>query len=61
MKLIRDGKLPATQAVAGAPWEIPIDSLTSKRVREGVQEIKARRPKTPQQYRDSKTLQLPFA
>jgi len=61
MKLIRDGKLPATQAVAGAPWEIPIETLTAKSVREGVQEVKARRPKTPQQYRDSKTLKLPFA
>jgi DNA invertase Pin-like site-specific DNA recombinase len=61
MKLIREGKLPATQAVAGAPWEIPIEMLTSDTVRQGVQEIKTRRPRTPQQYRDRKTLKLPFA
>lgn len=61
MKLIREGKLPASQAVAGAPWEIPIESLTSDVVRQGMQEIKSRRPKTPQEYRDAKTLKLPFA
>jgi len=60
MKLIRTGKLPATQSVLGAPWEVPIDALTSSATRQGVQEIKARRPKTPQQYQDSKTLKLPF-
>jgi DNA invertase Pin-like site-specific DNA recombinase len=60
MKLIRTGKLSATQSVAGAPWEIPIEALTSQATRQGVQEIKARRPKTPQQYQDSKTLKLPF-
>lgn len=61
MKLIRDGKLPATQAIAGAPWEIPVETLTDESVRQGVQEIRARRPKTPQEYRDAKTLKLPFA
>lgn len=61
MKLIRQGKLPAAQAIAGAPWEIPIDALTSEVVRQGVHEIKARRPKTPRQYREAKTLRLPFA
>ncbi len=61
MKLIRERKLPASQAVPGAPWEIPIETLTADTVRQGVQEIKTRRPKTPQQYRDRKTLKLPFA
>ena len=59
-KLIDQGKLPATQAMPGAPWEIPVETLTSKVVREGLKEIVSRRPKTPQQYRDARTLKLPF-
>jgi DNA invertase Pin-like site-specific DNA recombinase len=59
MKLIADGTLPATQAVPGAPWEIPANALTTKAVRQGVQQIQTRRPKTPQQYRDGMTLRLP--
>jgi DNA invertase Pin-like site-specific DNA recombinase len=61
MKLIINGTLPASQALAGAPWEIPVEALASETVQEGVQAIQSRRPKTPQQYLDAKTLRLPFA
>jgi DNA invertase Pin-like site-specific DNA recombinase len=60
MKLIGSGKLPAIQAIPGAPWEIPAVALTTKPVRQGVQEIQNRRPKTPQQYQDARTLRLPL-
>ena len=60
MKLIGNGTLPATQAIPGAPWEIPAAALANKTVRQGVQEIQKRRPKTPQQYQDAKALRLPL-
>ena len=60
MKLISDGTLRATQVIPGAPWEIPLDALDTAVVREGVKGIRARRPKTSQQYQDAKTLRLPF-
>jgi hypothetical protein len=60
MKLIGDGTLPATQAMPGAPWEIPAAALTTGAVRRGVQAIQKRRPRTPQQYQDAKTLRLPL-
>jgi DNA invertase Pin-like site-specific DNA recombinase len=61
MRLIASGTLPASQAVPGAPWEIPSTALTSASVRQGVRRIQNRRPKTPQQYQDAKTLRLPLA
>jgi hypothetical protein len=60
MKLIGNGTLPATQAIPGAPWEIPAAALANRAVRQGVLEIQNRRPKTPQQYQDAKTLRLPL-
>lgn len=60
MRLIASGTLPASQAVPGAPWEIPSTALTSASVRQGVRGIQNRRPQTPQQYQDAKTLRLPL-
>jgi DNA invertase Pin-like site-specific DNA recombinase len=60
MKLIAQGILPATQAIPGAPWEIPADALTTARVQEGVKQVRGRRPKTLQQYREDLTIHLPF-
>lgn len=60
-KLIAQGILPATQAMPGAPWEIPTEALTTARVQEGVKKVRARRPKTLQQYREDLTIRLPFA
>lgn len=60
MKLIRIGTLPATQAILGAPWEIPAAALATDVVRQGVQEIQKRRPRTPQQYQYDKVLRLPL-
>jgi hypothetical protein len=60
MKLIAQGVLPATQAMPGAPWEIPAEALTTARVQEGVKLVRGRRPKTLQQYREDLTIRLPF-
>lgn len=60
MRLIANGTLAATQAIPGAPRETPAADLTTKAVRQGVQEIQKRRPKTPQQYQDAKALLLPL-
>ena len=57
--LIRQGILPAEQVVAYAPWQIPEESLRSKRVQRGVREIVERRPMNLRQYRDNKSLTLP--
>jgi len=59
MKLIRDGTLPATQALFGAPWEIPADAPESDAVKIGVQRVKDRRPNNFRALQDTKTLRLP--
>jgi DNA invertase Pin-like site-specific DNA recombinase len=58
-KLIRDGALPASQALPCAPWEIPIAALQTEAVQIGVREIIARRPRNLRKLREEKTLRLP--
>ncbi|MBV9945744.1 MAG: recombinase family protein [Myxococcales bacterium] len=58
-RLIRDGVLPATQAMPSAPWEIPVAALESEPVRIGVRGIVERRPRNFTDLQDSKTLRLP--
>ena len=58
-KLIRAGKLPATQLMYAAPWKIPIDALDSNAVRIGLQEIAARRPRQALDAIENMSLKLP--
>jgi hypothetical protein len=58
-KLIRDGVLPAEQAMHSAPWKVPVAALDTEAVRIGVREIVARRPSNFQALQDVKTLPLP--
>ena len=58
-KLIKDGVLPAEQAMHSAPWKVPVTALDTKAVRIGVREIIARRPNNFQVLQDNKTLPLP--
>ena len=44
-RLIREGALPATQLLPGAPWEIPAAALETETVKIGVKGIVGRRPK----------------
>ena len=58
-KLIRDGVLPAEQAMHSAPWKVPVAALDTEAVRIGIREIIARRPSNFQALQDVKTLPLP--
>ena len=58
-RLIREGKLPATQLMPWAPWKVPVEALESETVQIGVQEIVARRPGRRKQLQDVRTLRLP--
>ena len=58
-RLIREGKLPATQLMPSAPWKIPVEALDSEAVRIGVREIVARRPKYCKQLQCIRTIPLP--
>jgi hypothetical protein len=40
--MIEQKKLPASQVVACAPWQIPIEALDSNLVREAVKDIRDR-------------------
>lgn len=53
------GILPAKQILPGAPWQVPINALTSEEVRIGVQRIIDRRPKFYEQYQYDKVVRLP--
>lgn len=44
------GVLPATQAMPGSQWLVPVEALTSEAVRMGVQRVIARRPKFYEEY-----------
>lgn len=59
MRLIREGILPATQVLFGAPWEIPVEALDTDAVRIGLQQIKDRRPTNFRELQDKMTLRLP--
>jgi excisionase family DNA binding protein len=41
-RLIAEKKLPASQVVEGAPWEIPMEVLDSELVRKAISNIKNR-------------------
>lgn len=58
-QLIRSGKLPATQLLPSAPWQVPVANLQSRDVLIGVREIIERRPRNIAKYQDEKTLKLP--
>jgi len=57
--LATKGILPATQAMPGAPWLVPVEALTSETVRIGVQRVIARRPKIFEDYQYDKVVRLP--
>lgn len=58
-RLIREGVLPAAQAMHSAPWEVPLAALDTEAVRIGVQKVMARRPRNFKALQDVKTLKLP--
>jgi DNA invertase Pin-like site-specific DNA recombinase len=58
-RLIREGILPATQAMHSAPWEVPVTALATETVRIGVRNVIARRPNNFTALQDVKTLKLP--
>jgi hypothetical protein len=58
-RLIREGILPAEQAMYSAPWEVPVAALSTEAVRIGVRNIVARRPANFDVLQDVKTLRLP--
>ena len=53
------GILPASQAMKGAQWLVPVEALTSEVVRLGVQRVVERRPKIYEDYRYGNLIQLP--
>ncbi len=53
------GILPATQAMKGAQWLVPVEALTSEAVRIGVQRVVERRPKIFEDYQYDKLIRLP--
>jgi DNA invertase Pin-like site-specific DNA recombinase len=53
------GELPATQAMPGAQWLVPVEALTSEAVRIGVQRTIERRPKIFEDYQYDKIVRLP--
>lgn len=53
------GVLPATQAMPGAQWLVPVEALTSEVVRVGVQRVIERRPKVYEDYQYDKIIRLP--
>jgi DNA invertase Pin-like site-specific DNA recombinase len=53
------GVLPATQAMPGAQWLVPVDALNSEAVRIGVQRVIARRPQFYEEYQYDRLIRLP--
>jgi Ser/Thr protein kinase RdoA (MazF antagonist) len=51
--------LPATQAMKGAQWLVPVEALTSEVVRIGVRRVVARRPKIFEDYQYDNLVRLP--
>lgn len=58
-RLIRDGVLPAKQAMPAAPWQVPVAALDSEPVKIGVRAIIERRPRNFDNLQDNKSLRLP--
>src|ERR1700726_4597524 len=52
------GVLPATQAMPGAQWLVPVEALTSEAVRISVQRVIARRPKFYEEYQYDRLIRL---
>ena len=59
LRLIREGILPAEQAMPYAPWKILADALASDPVIAGLRRVKERRPKNLQGYQRDETMRLP--
>jgi len=57
--LIRQGVLPARQAMAMAPWEVPVAALSSEAVRIGVRDVVERRPKNVKRAQEFSAPMLP--
>jgi DNA invertase Pin-like site-specific DNA recombinase len=53
------GVLPASQAMPGSPWLVPLEALTSETVLIGVQRVINRRPKAYEDYQYDKVVRLP--
>ena len=53
------GILPATQAMKGAQWLVPVEALTSEAVQIGVQQIAERRPENHKNYQYDSLIRLP--
>ena len=58
-RLIREGVLPAKQAMPSAPWQVPLAALETEAVKIGVRSVKSRRPNNFAVLQDIKTLKLP--
>lgn len=57
-RLINSKTIPATQAVPGAPWQIPLAALEFPEVLEAVRDVKDRHRPGSSQFRDECTLEL---
>jgi DNA invertase Pin-like site-specific DNA recombinase len=53
------GVLPATQAMPGSQWLVPVEALSSEAVRIGVQRVIARRPTFYEEYQYDRLIRLP--
>ena len=52
------GILPASQAMKGAQWLVPVEALSSEAVRIGVQRVVERRPKIYEYYQYDNPVRL---
>jgi hypothetical protein len=59
LRLIREGILPAEQAMPYAPWKIPLEALATEPVLAGLRRVKERRPKNLRGYHRDETMRLP--
>ena len=57
-RLIYSKTIPATQAVPGAPWQIPVAAVESPQVLQAVRDLKDRHHPSRPLFRDGCTLQL---
>lgn len=55
-RLIREGVLPAKQAMPSAPWQVPLAALDTEAVKIGVRSVKSRRPNNFAVLQDTRTL-----
>ncbi|HUN96243.1 MAG TPA: recombinase family protein [Bradyrhizobium sp.] len=57
--LVLKGILPATQAIKGSQWLVPVDALSSETVRIAVQRVIERRPQNYIDYQYDRMIRLP--